>query len=120
MSLAEFMWIFHKCLLEAGLLFDDEKFPHMVSIRMASKDEDSYYDGGEEKYILRIKVAKTAVFDGVRLPVLIALKAVVAEVQRRMGLTILEVAEADGDADILFKPPASYYGIETGVVEAGE
>lgn len=116
MDLKEFFWAFCHYLAEAGLRFDDDSFLHLSSLEIANEEED---DDDDEKYILHIKAGKTAVFDGVRLPLQIALKAVAIALQRQMRLTVIDVTEAEGGADILFKT-AGDYGIETGVVDAGE
>lgn len=122
MHFDEFRWIFHHCLLESELCFDDEGFPHISSLEITPKDEgagyydyDHNYDNDNEWYILNIKAGKTVVIDGIRLPLVVALKAIAILLQRKLDLTVIDVTETSEGAQILFE--SNEYGVETGVAK---
>lgn len=116
MHFNEFRWIFQQSAIEARLSCEDGSFPYISSIREAIKDED-YYDEdhcGEDVYVLYIKATKTAVLNGIQLPLLIALNAIVTTIQKHNHGIVVDIypGRDETQAKIVFESTDGY--IETG------
>lgn len=119
----EFLFIFCRALNESGISLSEMR-TGLFSLRMASEEEDDGYgdlycadDDDEDRYVLCIRAAKTAVIDGIQLPLPLALKAAATTIQREAKLVIIDVIEAEGGANIEFKSLWEY-GIKTGGPDA--
>lgn len=116
----EFRWIFQECLRGAGLLCENGSLPWISSIRIAIKDEDYFdedYEGDDDVYVLYVEATKTAVLNGIQLPLRIALNAVVTAIQRHNNGIVIDIypEKNETQAKIVFKP--NTWDIETGTTE---
>ena len=116
----EFRWIFQHGVIESGLLCENGSLPHISSIRIALKDEDYFdedYDEDDNVYVLCVEATKTAMLNGIQLPLRIALNAIVTTIQRHNDGIVIDIYPGanEAQAKIVFKP--NTWDIETGTAE---
>lgn len=116
----EFRWIFQERLRRAGFLCENGSLPCISSIQIALKDEDYFdedYEGDDNVYVLYVEATKTAVLNGIQLPLQIALNASVTAIQRHNSGIVIDIypGKSETQAKIVFKPNTG--DIETGTAE---